>query len=323
MFGQRQSPLRRGGFTLIELLVVIAIIAILIGLLLPAVQKVREAAARMKCQNNLKQLGIAAHTYNDVHGNLPPGAQGTVPSLSNPATTIAPGTSWLVLILPQIEQDNLYRQYDQSQPYSAAVNLAVGGVKIATYQCPSGSTAASGNGSEVSNGVANPSTHYYGVMGPTGTATVNGTTYTYNVASAGSNGAYSNDGVLITTTASTYLKVRLNDITDGTSNTFMVGERSITENSSTCGATVNNAYRTWIRGQSGGSGAAKNATTPINSTCYNGSSNFNDISFGSNHTQGANFGMGDGSVRFINQSIDINVYKAVASRGSGEVATIN
>jgi len=316
------SPrVNRPGFTLIELLVVIAIIAILIGLLLPAVQKVREAAARMSCSNNLKQCGLALHTYNDTYGSLPPGAQAAVPALA-PGTGNVQGTGWHVFILPYIEQQNLYKLYDFTQSYNAAPNLAVGGQLVKTYQCPSGSQARSGNGSEVSCGTGNYAPHYYGIMGPNPSATIGTTVFNYNVSGAGGNGAQSNDGVLVVHSGANPLKVRLTDITDGTSNTLVIGERSINENQQTCGSTIN-SYRSWVRGQNGGSGVSKNITNPINSTCYDGSANFNDIGMGSNHTGGAMFGLGDGSVKFISQTIDLNVYKASASRASGEVVSLN
>ncbi|MBV8578273.1 MAG: DUF1559 domain-containing protein, partial [Acetobacteraceae bacterium] len=110
------SRQRRRGFTLIELLVVIAIIAVLLGLLLPAVQKVREAASRMRCGNNLHQIGVALHSYHDTYHVFPPGyVDGNTDSTSTPDNDVGPGWGWAAFLLPYLEQGNLYNQINFSQ----------------------------------------------------------------------------------------------------------------------------------------------------------------------------------------------------------------
>jgi len=308
----------RRGFTLIELLVVIAIIAVLVGLLLPAVQKVRESAARAKCQNNLHNLAIALHAYHDTNNQLPPGAQGLMnPPSNSGTTTVVKGTSWLVLILPQVEQAPLYAQYNFGQDYSSANNLNVAIQRVPIYYCPSGSKDASGNTqTEVaSNGVASNTTHYYGIMGPSGSSRYLQPNTNYPQGSqSGSlpdNSAYSLLGMLPyydNTFPAQKGIVQLTDVLDGASNTLMVGEMSYTL---PIGATP--IYVSWTRGNNNGAGAAKNILYPINSqTPFNGT-NFNDLNMGSNHTGGANFALGDGSVRFIKQNINMDTYKGLST----------
>src|SRR5262245_34912969 len=146
----------RRAFTLIELLVVIAIIAILIGLLLPAVQKIREAANRMKCSNNMKQIGLGLHNYNDVNGQLPPAVLANIPTLLPNATAAMQGSAgqldmigpnWMILLLPFIEQDNLFNLYSTSiQNYRNNINdqnwRAIRSNRIPIYVCPSDPFAA-------------------------------------------------------------------------------------------------------------------------------------------------------------------------------------
>src|SRR5262249_25917618 len=153
---------QRRGFTLIELLVVIAIIAILIGLLLPAVQKVREAAARMSCSNNLKQIGLALHNYESANGYLPTGGEGTGPTGSGGLQTVMDNVSTWTMLLPYVEQDNVFKSINTSQRYSAQVIAQGGNVDtgagniypfnsvIKTYVCPS--NPSPGNGGKDAQG---------------------------------------------------------------------------------------------------------------------------------------------------------------------------
>jgi prepilin-type N-terminal cleavage/methylation domain-containing protein/prepilin-type processing-associated H-X9-DG protein len=309
----------RRAFTLIELLVVIAIIAILIGLLLPAVQKVREAAARAKCQNNLKQIGIALHGYHDAIGGLPKAGK-----LSNEL-------SWHVYILPYAEQANLYNQFNfAAGAFNGAPNnrgpmkneLAFN--RIAIYLCPSSSldrmaTTAPHNVNtpELINNQAPYTTHYYGIMGPRGTNPATGQAYTI-IATSG-HGDFSNHGTFTRDTLSSNPITgpeaghRFTDITDGTANTLMVGEISWVNN------VTGTRYRSWVRGCDTAPVCAgsRNVVNAINSPSI---ANFNDIAFGSQHPSGANFVMGDGAVRFIRDSINLNTYRAMASRNGGETA---
>ena len=210
---------RRRGFTLIELLVVIAIIAILIALLVPAVQKVRDAAARTQCANNLKQCGLALHGYHDTAKRMPPGSSADIAPWKTPPTAADAlwGSSWMVFILPYVDQTALSNSWQfsgQSGWQNASNNAMIKGFTIQSYRCPATSLPILNPYSTIlpgAGGVGIMYTTYVAISGSTADAQLK--TYGTNI--------MSEQGVLFHNS-----KVKIDQISDGTSNTIMVGEQS-------------------------------------------------------------------------------------------------
>jgi prepilin-type N-terminal cleavage/methylation domain-containing protein len=221
----------RPGFTLIELLVVIAIIAILIGLLLPAVQKVRDAAARMQCSNNLKQIGLALHNYHDAIGEFPPGN-----TYDNVCCGQNVPRTWAVDLLPYIEQDNLFKQWDRSvNTWVNPQNTFLRTQFVKPYECPSDgwtrrtALPASGNGS----GQQYAHGSYRAVSGRSGgNGRVFWDTCEPGLGTLNPQWRGLLHGVLVNPVNSTVASQcaaatspeRMNSVADGTSNTLFVGE---------------------------------------------------------------------------------------------------
>jgi len=309
---------RRSGFTLIELLVVIAIIAILIGLLLPAVQKVREAAARMKCSNNLKQLAIAVHSYHDAQGRFPYNGD-PVANAGCCTSATARQWSWIARILPYIEQGNLFTQGGMGnspepvQDTSNATILNFIKVVIPTLRCPSDLSPETRNNTANWAAVPMGTTSYKGVSGGNW-AWGN---YPFTPTGGSNNGLDLGNGIFW---RSDYgRKLRMENIADGTSNTLMIGEDISSMNIHNAWCYSNTSNGTCAIPLNLGS-APLTAPSGVDVTAGNWP---NVYSFRALHTGGANFALADGSVRFVSANIDIVVYRNAASYAGGEVTGLN
>jgi prepilin-type N-terminal cleavage/methylation domain-containing protein/prepilin-type processing-associated H-X9-DG protein len=306
---------RRAAFTLIELLVVIAIIAVLIGLLLPAVQKVREAAARMSCQNNLKQLGLGFHNYASTTGALPPAyaAANRVPPTYPKWTGSRNYISWAFPILPYIEQQALYDLGNSVVPptattpplaaYGDTTSFAAQSPKI--FQCPSD------NFSNASPFFAERDGVYFGL-----------TTYGVNCGTGGNK----YDGVIYMNS-----QVQITDIADGTSNTLMAGERSFNgADLAANGYTFGDLYywaSIWRAGNIPPVGQVRAPLDQINyripsgltGSALNAAFSKRLLNYASDHAGGANFLFSDGSVHFLTDSLSLLTLQALATAAGGEV----
>jgi prepilin-type N-terminal cleavage/methylation domain-containing protein/prepilin-type processing-associated H-X9-DG protein len=301
----RQS--NRLAFTLIELLVVIAIIAVLIALLVPAVQKVRESASRIHCRNNLKQLGLAFHSYHNVARVFPPGFTSAAAAVDGPGT--GPGWGWGAHLLPYIEQSALHERIDFTKDIANPVNSMPRVVMIPTYRCQSDNPANSIFVVKDANGAALCDlafSNYVGMAGVNEVSTFPDT----------SNGQ---PGVLLRNS-----RVTFTQIFDGSSNTLMVGERTSRQSPQTAwaGAVTNGVVPQFLNPSLGieaeGVLVLTNSGTVAQGRVPNcGLDHVEDAN--SNHPGSVNFLFADGTVRGITNTITPAVWVALATRSGGEV----
>jgi prepilin-type N-terminal cleavage/methylation domain-containing protein/prepilin-type processing-associated H-X9-DG protein len=289
---------RRKAFTLIELLVVIAIIAILIALLVPAVQKVREAAARLQCENNLKQIALAAHGYHGTYKRFPPGAN--FPNAGNgwpqpPDTANYYGL--FVALFSYLDQDSLYHQLvlNVTNPQNVNCNgpASLGATVLPVLKCPAEAFAPTGNVGQSGNlyfGLNN----YGGCSGTSATATTRSSMLC--------------DGIFFMNSI-----VTMNQVTDGTSNTLFFGERSRQNLPPTSSSQALGGWA-WLNI------FAQEDNTMNTSEPIEGTQSHDLNQFGSQHSGGsiANFAFGDGSVRTMSKTINIIVLQRLATRAGGE-----
>jgi prepilin-type N-terminal cleavage/methylation domain-containing protein len=317
-----RCPHRRDvrGFTLVELLVVIAIIGILVGLLLPAVQAARESARRTTCSNKLRTIAIALHNFESANRKFPDGC--TI-KVSNPPCLLNSGVSnsdinapWTVMILPFMEATDRYKTYDLKSQFGTRKGGTPGGGSNATaqfkpnadFQCPT----------DLNSTTSTYNTNYHACMGG-GTA---GECTQTNSRHFFRNGIfYVNSGT------------KLKDVTDGTSKVFLVGETRYARHQSglesnslswdsgiTPGSTTSEP--TGLAGAMNGinSSTLDPAVSPITNSVWYGTFT---STFGSKHQGGCHFAMADAAMRFVSENIDIDVYRLLGQRASGEAKSID
>ena len=306
MVSRSSRSVRKLGFTLIELLVVIAIIAVLIALLLPAVQQAREAARRAQCKNKMKQLGLALHNYHDTHGAFPPGVVTDKPGICSTGVTVC-GAPWTVMILPYVEQAPLYNSFNMSGYFFGLYNTQNGSeaarqlVRNPVFECPSDPNA----------GGENATTNYMGIAGGCSSSSDTGCCVYSTARYQSNNGILFNDS-----------RTSIRDITDGTTNTFLLGE---TKYLILKGGNLN-YYGTWA---SGYYQVAADINTQTVAACVNqinssqadpGKTVTHEIhpnTLGSRHVGGAHHTMADGSSHFISENVDITVYRGLGRKADG------
>ncbi len=346
-------PIR--GFTLIELLVVIAIVAILISLLLPAVQSAREAARRVQCTNNLKQIALACHNYESAIGSFPMGnvALNVTADGFGAACTLWKLYSAFAYILPYMEQGAGYNAYNFQWPClinpnaTHGANVTAGTQLVSSYLCPSDQRAAAADPTRYAYAVSQAS---YGMnrgrienfitnwINASGVAVQYGNTCGYG----GGDGMFMPESV-----------VKISGVTDGMSNTFLIGEMSRFPNeqwsTTWMWANLAGAWQDptwWSNGYrvTGGAFVLAPPNTPADTTgnilyaCFNNCNyppdwlnnaaipggpcnSLGQWAFRSFHPGGVNFAMADGSVRFIKNSVNLNTYRALGTRNLGEVVS--